>query len=66
MFNNFNGLPCKSQNNSEDECWRDIYVLDGNGLERRVGLRNVRLCESVTPLGGENDKFAEKEEGEGS
>ena len=34
----------------------------GNGLERKVGLWNVRLCESVTG-DGENDKFAEKEGG---
>ena len=33
-------------------------------LERGVGLRNFRLCESVTPRLGEDDKFAEKEGGE--
>ena len=50
---------------SEHEWWSTISPCPfGNGLERGVGLRNVRLCESVTPRLGEDDKFAEKEGGE--
>ena len=55
------------KNNSEDEYWgEDIHVLDGNGLERRVGLWNVRLCESVTPNVGRMTNLQRRREGEGS
>ena len=52
-----------SQKKGEHEWWSTPCPF-GNGLERGVGLRNVRLCESVTPRLGEDDKFAEKEGGE--